>query len=175
MMDFIIDKSPPNDEAIKLEKERILVEIKQIKQRDTLISFIFIVIISVVMAALIYWTTDNITYATVAVLAFPVLSIILNLFGIAANMGFRSAEKQLIDLNHELVALTPISDNNHDITNLSAKYKEVSDYRERTKEIGRHLVNGELAMFWEWDVSTMAKQDKAKAYVEQAKKSVSSE
>ena len=173
MMEFSIDQSPPSDEAIKAEREQVLARIKEVKLRDTILSFIFITVVSTLMAMAVYWTTGKSNYAIIAVLAFPIIAIVLHFFGIATNMGFRGAAKMLIDLNHDLVALSEVTGENDDVTNLTKKYKEVDSYREQTKEIGRELVNGELSMFWEWDASTMAKQDKAKAYVEQAKKSVS--
>lgn len=45
----------------------------------------------------------------------------------------------------------------------------------KVRELGRDIVNGELAMFWEWDTSTQAKAAKARGYVNQAKRSIESE
>lgn len=168
-MDFTIDKAPPTDNEIAKEREFISGEVKRIKTRDTVISFIIILISSIAISFIVYWLMNSVKYAAIAAIIFPVLGIVLSISGITSATGFRSATLQLIELNNSLVALTPVSKNNDDISDLSTKYKEIDAYRKKVEGLGRDFVNGELAMFWEWDASTAAKTARARNFVDKVK------
>jgi hypothetical protein len=48
----------------------------------------------------------------------------------------------------------------------------VESYCKKAEQLDREMVNGELAMFWDCDASTLAKQDKRKDFVDRARDSV---
>jgi hypothetical protein len=77
---------------------------------------------------------------------------------------------QMIELNHELIALVPISgDNRDEVQKLVKKYPKVQAYVAQVEAVPRELVNGELALFWEWDATTSAKHERGRDYVEKAR------
>jgi predicted Co/Zn/Cd cation transporter (cation efflux family) len=172
-MEFIIDKMPPTEDEVVREREYINKELKRIKSKDNIFTSILIIASSIIISFIVYWSTNNIKYAAMAAVIFPVIGTLLSIFGIITVTGFRSFASALIDLNHKLVALKPISKSDNDvILELSKKYNIVESYRKNIEELGREFVTGELAMFWEWDTSTKAKSEKAKDFIDRARQSV---
>jgi hypothetical protein len=172
-MEFIIDKIPPTEDEIVREREYINKEIKRIKTKDNIFTSILIIASSIILSFIVYWSTHNIKYAAMATVIFPVIGILLSILGVITVTGFRSVASILIDLNHKLVALKPISKSDNEvILELSKKYNIVESYRKKIEELGREFATGELAMFWEWDTSTKAKVEKAKDFVDRARQSV---
>ena len=172
-MEFRIDQPPPTQENIDRERELLTVSIGKIRHRDTIVTSVLILMSSVVIATVVYWVTSNPKYAAIAAAIYPVISFIFHVLGVTSNVGFRSAALQLIELNNSLIALKPLSEDNTDIKTLSAKYKEIAAYTDKVLAMGREFINGELAMFWEWDSSTGAKTARARSYVNRARKSMS--
>ncbi len=172
-MEFIIDKMPPAEDEIVREREYINKELKRIKTKDNIFTSILIIASSIILSLIVYWSTNNIKYAAMATVIFPVIGTLLSIFGVITVTGFRSIALTLVDLNYELVALKPISKSDNDvILELSKKYNVVESYSKKVEELGREFVTGELAMFWDWDTSTKAKVEKAKDFVDRAKQSV---
>ncbi len=175
-MEFTIEREPPTSEEILAEQQRLNELTRRIRTRDTVITFILILITSAVFAMVVYWSTDNIKYAAVAFSVFPTIGVVLGMAGLITAVGFRSNAMQVIELKNSLVALMPVgSDNEDSIRDLCRKYPQVEVYRRRVENMGRALVNGELAMFWEWDASTGAKQAKQRAYLNDAGNSPSTD
>ena len=173
-MKFSFDGAPPSEDEIARELERINARIRRIKRLDVMISMLVILATTIVACMAVYFTTNNVRMAAITATIFPVVGILLSLTGITSAAGFRSAARQLIELNHQMIELTPISENAEaDVKKLAAKYLVVDDYWTRTTEIGRSLVNGELALFFGFDASTLGKMDKGKDYLTQAKRSIS--
>lgn len=164
-MDFSINRKPPTSEEILAEQQQLSNEARRIKTRDTLITFILILITSALVALAVYWSTDSIKYAAIAFSIFPVVGTIMGIAGLITVVGFRSNAMQVIELKNGLIALLPVdSGNEENIRELCRKYPQVENYRRQVENMGRALVNGELALFWEWDASTGAKQAKQRAY-----------
>jgi hypothetical protein len=171
-MEFRIDHPPPRSDDIAREREKITSKIKDIRGRDLILTSILVLTTSAIVAAVVFWLTDNLKYAAIAAAIYPIASVVLNVLGITTNIGFRSAALQLVELNNQLIALKPISEENPDVGTLSGKYREIAAYVDQVKALGRDFVNGELAMFWGWDSSTAAKTAKARSYVNRARKSI---
>jgi len=168
-MEFIIDNMPPTEDEIAQERENINKELKRIKTKDNIFTSILIIAGSIILSLIVYWSTNNIIYAAMATVVFPVIGTLLSIFGVITVTGFRSFASTLNDLNHKFVALKPISKSDKDeILELSKKYNDVDSYRKKIEELGRELVTGEMAMFWEWDTSTRAKSEKARDFVERS-------
>ncbi|MEX2352536.1 MAG: hypothetical protein WD709_00010, partial [Gammaproteobacteria bacterium] len=73
---------------------------------------------------------------------------------------------RLAELKTNLIALNPVSDNSiNDINSLRSKYQRVDDYQKQVEAEGRPTVNGELAMYWEFDASTSAKSARGRDYL----------
>lgn len=162
-MKFTLGEEPPSADEIASERERIKAHIRLIKKHDLLVAFLLIVGSSVVLGLAVYWTTDNLRDAAIAASVFPLLGAALSLTGLVTAAGFRSTAVSLVELNNNLIALNPVSEaDKNEIVKLSSRYDNVQAYCEKTKQQDRSLVNGELAMFWDWDSSTLAKQDKAR-------------
>ena len=173
-MEFTIDKMPPTEDEIVREREYINKEIKRITTKDNIITSILIIASSIILSFIVYWSTNNIKYAALATIIFPVIGTLLSIFGVITVTGFRSFASTLIDLNHELVAVKQISKSDNDvILELSKKYNIVESYRKKVEELSREPVIGELAMFWEWDTNTKAKVEKAKDFIDRSRQSVS--
>jgi len=174
-VNFNIDSKPPSQEVIDLEIKSISAEIKHLTARDTLITFILITLTSLVAGSVVFWTTGDYYYAGGAVTFFPVLGTVLSLIGVTKSSGFRSVDIKLGELKNSLAALNPVSNQDlKDIEKLCSTHKIVDGYYSRLKEEARTAVNGELAMFWEFDTSTMAKTAKGRDYLEKARNSVKS-
>lgn len=172
-MEFQIDQEPPALDAIEAARAVIEREMKRIRLRDNLITFVLIILTSIAIGFTVFWSTREIQYAVIAASVFPVVGGILGWAGLISAVGFRSAARQMIELKHGLVALQPISAANQaTIDELGGKYPEVSGYVDKVVWIGRDLVNGELAIFSEWDASTKAKREKRRDFVEKARDSV---
>ena len=143
---------------------------KRIRAHDTVITFVLILVTSAVVSAVVYWVTGNVKYAAISASFFPIIGVLLSMTGLITVAGFRSAVLRMGELNYDLIALNPISkDSQSDIEKLSKKYKQVESYLKKVQELDRELVNGELAMFWEWDASTEAKTARKRAMLEEAK------
>jgi Zn-dependent protease with chaperone function len=169
-MNFDIDKAPPVEEELGEERRRIEEQIKTIKNRDTLITFLLILVTSIAIALVVYWSTGNTRYAAIAFSIFPIIGVVMSLAGLITVVGFRSNALRMIELRNDLIALNPVSEESlADVRKLGAKYAQVDIYRRKVADTGRSLVNGELAMFWAWDASTQAKTAKQRAYLESAR------
>lgn len=174
-MNFAIDNPPPSQDMLEAEKKAIGMQIRKISNRDTLITFILIILTSLVIGFIVYWSTGNIGYAGLAAAVFPILGLILTLAGITKGAGFRSAALRLTDLKNELISLNPVSDDSmDDIETLSSKYSMIKTYQSQIEQIGRHPVNGELAMYWGFDASTLAKTARGRQFLDRARESVDS-
>lgn len=172
-MEFHIDKPPPSLDEIDTERTAIEAQMKHIRLRDNVITFALIILTSLAIGFSVFWSTRSITYAAIAGSVFPIAGAILAMTGLISAVGFRSAVRQMIELRHRLVALQPVSDANRaTIEELSGKYSEVAGYLDKVIWVGRDLVNGELAIFWEWDASTRAKRERGRNFVEKASKSI---
>jgi|GEM_PF-5318481 len=171
-MNFVIDKAPPADEALREEREHISNQIKSIRNRDTVITFLLILLSSIGIAFAVYWSTNSVRDAAIAFSVFPVVGVIMSLAGVITVVGFRSNAQRMIELKNDLIAMNPVSEDSlDDVRNLSEKYVQVDIYRRKVDDMERPLVNGELAMFWEWDASTQARTAKQRAYLESARNS----
>lgn len=169
-MKFHIDESPPQPEEMDRERTRIRAEMQRLKRRDMIVTFIVILTFSVGAALAVYWGTSNVSYAAITAAVFPLIGAILTLSGLVAAAGFRSQAQRMIELNHELIGLVAISgDNREEVQKLIKKYPKVQAYVAKVEAIPRELVNGELALFWEWDATTSAKGDRGRAFVEKAR------
>lgn len=172
-MNFAIDQDPPTEEEIATEREQLRSALRTTRMRDNAISFLLIIITSALISATVFWFTSSIRYAAISATVFPIIGVVLTVMGIITPTGFRSAARYMIELNHSMVALNPVSiDGNEEIEKLRNKYNEVSTYLSKVQERGRDLVTGELAMFWEWDATTLAKQEKKSDYFERARQSI---
>jgi len=174
-VNFNIDSKPPKQEVINHEISCISTDIKQLSARDTLITFILIALTSLVAGTVVFWTTGNYYYAGGAAAVFPILGTVFSVMGVTKSAGFRSAAIKLDELKNNLAALKPVSKNDlKDIEKLSSTHKIIEQYFNQIKDEDRPVVNGELAMFWEFDTSTMAKTAKGRDYLEKARESVKS-
>lgn len=174
-MIFQIDDRPPDLEALETEKAAIKDEIRKISTRDTIITFILILCISLASGLAVYEATDNVRYAGIAASVFPVLGIVMSLLGITRVVGFRSAAIRLAELKNNLIALNPVSESSaQDINGLRTRYKRVDAYQTQVEAEGRAPVNGELAMYWEFDASTSAKSARGREFLGRARDSVDS-
>ena len=173
-MNFTIENKPPTSDMINNEKECIIDEISHIKKRDLLITAILIIASSILLGNIVYWSTDSYQYAGIAMAIFPVLGVIMSTIGITKSAGFRSAAIRMGELRNELIGFNSVSDDgNEDIQKLCKRHSLINNYHKAVEDSGRKLVNGELAMYWEFDTSTMAKTAKGRDYLKQAKESVS--
>ncbi len=174
-MNFALDSTPPSQDMLEAEKKAIGVQIRQISNRDTLITFILIIISSLMLGFIVYWSTGNIGYAGLAASVFPVLGLVLTLAGITKGAGFRSAALRLTDLKNELISLNPVSgDSIEDVETLGSKYSMIKSYQSQVEQIGRLPVNAELAIYWEFDASTLAKTARGRNFLDRARESVDS-
>jgi hypothetical protein len=172
-MNFNIDNAPPGQDALDKERASITGEIKRLSTRDTLITITIIIFSSFLLGVIVYWSTDSFRIAGLSVAVFPVLGTILSLTGVTKAAGFRSAANSINELNNELVALNPVSeDSMQDIHTLSQRHNLVKAYQEKVVALGRPTVNGELAMYWEFDTSTLGKTAKGRDFLTKAKDSV---
>jgi len=171
-MIFQIDHIPPTLAALESERALVAQKIKSISLRDTIITFILIIMLSLITGLAVYWSTDNFRYAGISAAIFPLVGVTMSLLGITKAVGFRSSVRQLTDLKNEQINLNTISDSSiEDIKMLRAKYKRIEAYQTQIENEGRDLVNGELAMYWEFDASTSAKSARGRDFLDRARDS----
>jgi len=171
-MIFLIDNLPPTVEVLETERALIQDQINSIATRDTVITFILIMLISLGSGMAVFWSTDNVRYAGIVAAVFPVVGIVMSMLGVTKVVGFRSAARRLTDLSNDLIALNPVSGGSiDDINTLRAKYKRVDEYQSQLEKEKRTAVNGELAMYWEFDASTSAKSARGRDFLDRARES----
>ncbi|MGK0296811.1 MAG: hypothetical protein ACI9XC_000404 [Gammaproteobacteria bacterium] len=172
-MIFNIDNTPPIDELLEKERIDLIDEIKRLTNRDTFITFLLILTSSSILGGIVFSYTESYQYAGISAAIFPILGTILSLAGITKNAGFRSAANKIGELKNELIGLNPVSEESfQDITTLCKRHKLVSGYQKLVAEQNRPPVNSELAMYWEFDTSTIAKTAKGREFLKKAKDSV---
>ena len=170
IMEFNLDKSPPDESEIIREREEFADKLRKVHNRDLIVTSIIVLVTSSVVAFAVFWVTGSIKYAAISSAIYPILSVVFHWVGITGNTGFRSAALKMAELNNSLIALKPITGDNADIQELSSRYEKVANYVDKVEMLGRDFVNAELAMFWEWDTSTQAKTARARDYVNRAAK-----
>jgi len=154
-MNFDLKLNPPNADEIAGERVRVSAEMRRVRRQDNLVTAFIILSVSLLIGLAVYWTTRDLRYAGVAAAIFPLIGACLSVFGVITAAGFRSAAKRMIELDHQLIALSEISENSGgDVERLCAKYPPVARYVERVQKSQREITNGELATFWELDSST---------------------
>ncbi len=173
MLEFSLEQTPPTVEMIEKERAEFLREMQSITKRDTIITIFLIILVSLLIGLIVYSSTDNPMYAGIAVAFLPLLGIVLSIAGVTKAMGFRSAAIRLNDLNNELIALNEVSvENLKDIELLCKQHKMVYVYQQEVIASKRSPINAELAMYWEFDSSTLAKTAKGRDFLEKARESV---
>ncbi|MFT5133204.1 MAG: hypothetical protein ACI9SC_001673 [Gammaproteobacteria bacterium] len=173
-MNFDIDTAPPSLDILEQERNALVNDIKHLTTRDTIITFLIIIFGSVVLGLIVYWQTDNIRYAGISVAVFPVLGTVLSLMGVTKSTGFRSAANSISELHNKFVGLSAVSTASmDDVKTLCSRHKLVNEYHATLEQQGRVSVNAELAMFWDFDSSTVANTARGRDLVKNAKKTVS--
>lgn len=156
-MNFIIDEPPPAAQILEQEHNLIASEIKRLTLRDTITTFVIMTSCSVVLGLIVFWQTGSLRYTGMSIAIFPVLGTILSLLGITKSTGFRSAANKIAELQNDLAGLSPIANTSiKDVEKLAKRHKLVNAYHQHIIEQDRETVNAELAMYWEFDSSTMA-------------------
>ena len=172
-MNFNIEEAPPSPDTLEKGRAVITKEIGRLTSRDTLVTFLIIIFCSILLGLVIFWYTDSIKYAGISVSIFPVLGTIFSLMGITKSIGFRSAANRLDELHSDVIQLSPVLDKSmEDIKALCTRHMLVFEYHEKTLEQNRKPVNGELAMFWEFDSSTQANTARGRDLLNKAKNTV---
>jgi hypothetical protein len=172
-MNFNIEEAPPSPDTLETERAVITKEIGRLTSRDTLVTFLIIIFCSIMLGLVVFWYTDSIKYAGISVSIFPVLGTILSLMGITKSIGFRSAANRLGELHSDVIELSPVLDKSmEDIKTLCTRHMLVFEYHEKILEQNREPVNGELAMFWEFDSSTQANTARGRDLLNKAKDTV---
>lgn len=160
-MQIDLNGTPPAAQDIAAEKTRVSATMRSVRLQDNLVTAFIILSVSLLVGLAVFWTTRSLRYAGMAAAIFPLIGACLSVFGLITAAGFRSAAKQMIELNHALIALSPISENSRDdVDSMCAKYAPVARYVARVRDSGRELTNGELATFWELDASTAGRHMK---------------
>ena len=169
-MNFNIEKPPAALDSLEQERNKLASEIRSLTVRDTFITFMIIIFSSIVLGLIVYWQTDDVRYAGISVAVFPLLGTILSLMGVTKSTGFRSAANRINELHGELIGLSPVSDASmQDIRTLGSRHKLVNEYLNKVEQQERVSVNAELAMYWEFDSSTMANTARGRDLVNKAK------
>ena len=169
-MYFNIEEAPPTAEVLEQERNVLSGEIKRLTTRDTILTFVLIVFSSVILGLIVYWQSSNVMYTSIAISVFPILGTILSLLGITKSMGFRSIANTIAELQQDLIAVSPVpSASIKDVDTLSERHKLVKAYNKNVVELDRPTVNAELAMYWEFDSSTMANTARGRDLVQKAK------
>jgi hypothetical protein len=172
-MNFTIDSAPPTLEILEQERNVLFNEIKRITVRDTLITFLIIIVSSLVLGLVIFWHTDNVRYTGISIAVFPVLGTILSLMDVTKSTGFRSAANNINELQNELIGISPIQNSSmKDIDTLTSRHKLVNEYHTKIEQQDRPAVNAELAMYWEFDSSTVANTARGRDLVNKAKERI---
>jgi hypothetical protein len=170
---FNIEDTPPVYEFLENYRKVLNEEIKRLSNRDTFLTFLLILTSSIILGVIVFSYTGSYQYAGMSAAIFPTLGTILSLAGITKNAGFRSAANKIGELNNELIGLNPVSDESfQDITTLSKRHNLVNEYQKLVAAQKRPPVNSELAMYWEFDTSTIAKTAKGRGFLKNAKHSV---
>jgi len=173
-MNFNIEDGPPAPEAVEKERDIIAAEIKHLTARDTIITFLIIIVCSVLLGFVVFWYTGSTKYAGISVAVFPVLGTVLSFLGITKSTGFRSAANRISELHSDLIELSPVLEKSvKDVETLCKRHMLVYEYHEKILEQKRETVNGELAMFWEFDTSTLANTARGRDLLDKAKDTVS--
>ena len=173
MLEFSLEQTPPTVEMIEKERAKVRREMHGITKRDTIITFFLIILVSLLIGLIVYSATDNPMYAGISFAFLPLLAIILSFVGVTKAMGFRSAAIRLNDLKNDLIALNQVSEENfRDIERLCRQHRMVEAYQQAVIASGRSPINAELAMYWEFDSSTLAKTAKGRDFLEKARESV---
>lgn len=160
-MQIDLNGVPPDAQELAAEKLRVSATMRRVRMKDNLVTAFIILTVSVMAGLAVFWTTRNLRYAGMAAAVFPLIGACLSVFGIITATGFRSAAKQMIELNHSLIGLAPISESSRDdVDTLCTKYAPVARYVTRVRESGRELTNTELATFWELDSGTAGRHMK---------------
>lgn len=169
-MNFNIEKPPPALQSLEQERNKLAGEIRRLTVRDTFITFIILIFSSIVLGLIVYWQTDDAGYAGISVAVFPVLGTVLCLMGVTKSTGFRSAANRINELHSELIGLSPVADAGmKDINTLGSRHKLINEYLKKVEQQDRLTVNAELAMYWEFDSSTMANTARGRDLVNKAK------
>lgn len=169
-MNFNIEDTPPTLEILEQERNLLADEIKHLTFRDTLFTFFIIIIGSIVLGLIIFWQTASVRYTGISVAVFPVLGTILSLMGVTKSTGFRSIANNIAELHNDLIAINPIPNASmKDIDTLTSRHKLVNEYQANVIKQDRPTVNAELAMYWEFDSSTMANTARGRDLVNKAK------
>lgn len=169
-MEFNIESAPPAIEILEQERNLLQGEIKRLSTRDTVITFVLMVLSSGVLGLIVFWQSNNLTYTGIAIALFPILGTLLSLLGITKSTGFRSAANRINELQNELIAVSPIPNTGFkDLETLCGRHKLIKTYHEKVEAMDRPTVNAELAMYWEFDASTMANTARGRDMVQKAK------
>lgn len=128
-MNFYIENEPPAAEILEQERNTLIAEIKSLTVRDTIFTFTLIIITSVLLGLGVFWYTDNIRYAGIAVAVFPTLGTLLSLLGITKSTGFRSAANSIAEKHNEFIGLSQVKNESlPDVATLSTRHKLVNEY-----------------------------------------------
>ena len=120
-----------------------------------------------------FWQTDNLRYTGISIAMFPVIGTMLSLLGIIKPTGFRSVANKITEFQNELIELSPVQNSSRkDIDMLAKRHQLVNDYHEKVVALDRETTSVELAMFWEFDSSTMANTVKGRYLVNKAKERI---
>ena len=169
-MYFNIEEKPPSADTLEQERKLLADEIKRLTTRDTIITFVLIVFSSAILGLVVFWQTGNTTYTAISVAVFPALGTLLSLLGITKSTGFRSAANTIAELQQDLIAISPVpSASIKDVDTLCSRHKMVQSYHENIISQDRPTVNAELAMYWEFDSSTLANTARGRDLVQKAK------
>ena len=169
-MNFNIDAAPPGQDILEQERKLLSSEINRLTLRDTMLTFFIIIICSAILGLIIFWQTDNLKYTGISIAVFPVIGTILSLLGITKSTGFRSAANRITEFQNELIELSPVPNSSRkDIDTLTKRHILVNEYHEKIVALDRETTNAELAMFWEFDSSTMANTARGRDLVNKAK------
>ena len=169
-MIFGIDQPPPTMELLEQERNILATEIRRITNRDTAITFLIIIISSIALGLAVYWHTVNLTYTGISVAVFPLLGTVLSLAGATKSTGFRSAANRINEYQNDLIGVSPVSAASvKDIDTLTARHKLVNEYQQKIAQQDRPTVNAELAMYWEFDSSTLANTARGRDLVNKAR------
>ena len=98
---------------------------------------------------------------------------ISSLLGITKSTGFRSAVNRITEFQNGLIELSPVTNSSRkDIDTLAKRHALVNEYHEKVLALDRETTNSELAMFWEFDSSTMANTARGRDLVNKAKERI---
>jgi hypothetical protein len=173
-MNFNIENGPPALKVLEKKRDIIAGDIKHLTTRDTIVTFVILIVCSILLGLVVFWYTDSMKYAGISVAVFPVLGTVLSLLGITKSTGFRSAANRISELHSDLIELSPVLEKStKDVETLCKRHMLIYEYHEKVLEQNREPVNGELAIFWEFDTSTLANTARGRDLLNKAKETVS--